>query len=65
MEWSRRAGWNISVSYCPEAIRRMEGSFFNVLSRPEASNWFGSRARRKWGEEGEGEEKREHGTIYH
>ena len=30
--WSGRAGWNISVPYCPEAIGRLEGLFHNVLS---------------------------------
>ena len=33
------AGWNISVSYRPEAIWRLEGSFHNVLSRREG--WWG------------------------
>ena len=40
----------------------MKGSFHNVQSRQEgwlgpSSNWFCSRAGRKPGEEGEGEEK--------
>ena len=44
--------------YCPGVGGlggQVEGSF-SVLSRAH-SNWFGRRARRKQGEEGEGEEK--------
>ena len=58
----------ISVPYFPEAIGWVEGSFYNVLSRREGwrgrvENWFGRRAGRKRGEEGEEKENMGLSTI--